>query len=162
MIEISKKQLILLIGIGAFIFNSINGFTYLTKVMFRDLQVWFDQKPIYNFWITELSMILIFTLIGILVINKLTKKQLRSDKELMKIFILWIIAYFVIQLSQYFYTVYGTSFVMENKHIEYGNYVDFIREDYTLQSFQSIFIFTRYLIFAVIVYLGQKTVTNHV
>jgi hypothetical protein len=162
LIEINKKQLILIIGIGAFILSAVNGFTYLIKVISRDFQIWLNQEPILNFWITELSQFLIFILLGILALRIFIRNYDFSLKRLMKIFIFWIIAYFISQLLQYLHTKYLTSFLLESKFEEFKMYSEYIRENYSLKSYQSSFVFFRYLIFGVIIYIGQKTVANTV
>lgn len=161
-IELNKKQIFYLIGIGAFILATIIGFTYFVRVAFRDIQIWFDQEPILNYWITECSLIIVYVLLGIISLRTIKTQKDYSENKLRKIFFLWIIAFIVSQLFQFLYTIFGTDFVLENRLDEFSNYTDFIRKEYLLNSYQSLFAILRYLIFAIMIFVAGKTVENRV
>ncbi|GEQ85430.1 hypothetical protein ULMS_09380 [Patiriisocius marinistellae] len=156
MIELSKKQIIYLIGIGAFILATIIGFTYFVRVALRDLQIWFNQEPNLNFWITEFSLFIVYILLGLYSIRTIKTLENFTEKRLRKIFFLWIIAFIVSQLFQFLYTIFGTDFVLDNRLDEFSNYTDFMRKEYLLNSYNSLFAIIRYLIFAVMIYIAGK------
>lgn len=162
MIELNKKQIFYFIGIGAFILATVMGFTYFVRVAFRDLQIWFDQDPILNFWITESSLFIVYILLGIFSLRTIKNQTKFSENRLRKLFFIWIVAFVLSQIFQYVYTIYGTRFVLENRADEFSKYSNFMREEYLLESYKSLFAILRYLIFAVLTYFAGKTVENTV
>lgn len=152
-----KKKQIILIGIGAFILGTINGITYLFGIILKHIQIWLAQKPIINFWTTELSIILLFILLGIFSLKWFNRKSDYSEKSLRKYFFFWVIGFFIVQIIQTSYGFFGTKFLIENKFDQFNFYVDKMRDEYLLNSYHSAFVILRYLIFALIIYIGQKT-----
>lgn len=152
-----KKKQVILIGIGAFILGTINGISYLLGIILKHAQIWLSQKPIINFWTTELSVILIFTLLGIISLRWFNQKSDYSEKSLRKYFFIWTVGFFAVQIIQTLYGFFGTEFIIENKFDQFKIYVDAMSGKHLLNSYQSVFVILRYLIFAIIIYIGQKT-----
>jgi len=160
-IDLNKKQILYLIGIGAFILSTIIGFTYLAQTVFRDIQIWFDQKPILNFWITESLLFIVFILLGLLSLKCIKSLKDFSENKLRKLFFLWVVAFIFSQGFQFLFSYYGTSLIIEKRQDAFSNYIDFIRSEYLLNSYQSLFAILRYLIFAAMIYFTKKTAENY-
>ncbi|NAS29562.1 hypothetical protein GTQ40_01125 [Flavobacteriaceae bacterium R38] len=156
MIKINKRQLVYLIGIGAFIISTLNVLTYLIKMGVRDFQILIGIEPSLNFWITELSVLLIFIIAEIVILKWFIKNDNYSKENIKKIFVFWIISFLGIEILQFIYPIVATPFILKNYEDVYFSYFNRLNSNRLITIMGSVFAILRYFIFGLILYIGQK------
>lgn len=152
----NNRILICFFGIGAFCILAVSGFSYLIRVILRDANFALNSKPILNYWTTELITLLIFLIVSLSSINWILKNSELIKNNINRTLFAFIGFYILFQLLQFLYTLYGTQIVMQNYIERFGNYSDFLKENPLYQTYGSLLIYLKYLIFGLLVYVKQK------
>jgi len=161
-LNITKSELINIIGIGTFTYLSISGFSILVEKIIRELFIIIKTDNSLNFWTTEIVDLALFTFISFFTVKFIIRIILKSKFKLRKIFISLFIGLFVIQVFQFLYAYYGTEYVMENYHERFVDFYEYLSGRPMLSFYSSIIATCKYLFFGIIILIGNKTVANNV
>jgi len=156
----NSKTLIGFFGIGAFCVLTIIGFSYLVKVILRDMNFVLNTKPILNYWTTELIALVFFGIVSFFSINWISKKSESINKNINYTLFSLIGFYVLFQLLQFLYTFYGTQYIMENHMDSLGKYYDYIKEKPFYETYSSLMLYVKYLIFGILIFIKTRTLTN--
>lgn len=160
--NITKSELIKIIGIGTFTYLSISGFSILVEKIIRELLIILKTDNTLNFWTTEIIDLALFTFISFFAVKFIIRIIVKSKFELRKIFITMFVGFFVIQILQFLYAYYGTEYVLENFHENFVDFYEYLNGRAILSLYSSIIATCKYLFFGIIILIGNKTVANNV
>ncbi len=143
----NKSTLYILIG-GFSLFLFIET-AYFTGLVLKDFLMFINQKPLLIFVLNELIQIISFTLLVVLGLRFISKKEL-VIKQLKSIPIVIIILCIVIQALQILYR--GFINFEENSLENLENYISYLNKNYVLYVITSILNYFQYVIFALVLF----------
>lgn len=151
-----KSQLTSLIGIGAFTYLSLSSFYILIKGILRELLIILKTDNAINFWTTEIAVLALFVVTSFLTVKFLVSVIENSEHKVRKLFILLVVAFFVIQILQFLHSYFGTSYVIENHNEKFIAFYDYLRENHIFGFYGSLFGTSKYILFGIIILMERK------
>ena len=117
----TNKSQIIFFGSVIFIWLTISSICYTLFLVFRDLMIIYDIDATLNIIISNILYLIIFTLLIYWAIKNL--KMLLK----MKAFLFLVTAFFIIQILQFFYTLYFYEYIFEIENIYIYKYFDQVK-----------------------------------
>lgn len=146
--SLTNKNLLYLL-IGAFSLFLFIEASYLIGLIVKHLLIMVEVNPLITFISTELVEIIVFisfTFYGL----KFLSSNIYSLLQLKSIAIRIIIVAIIVQVFQVLY--WTSSGYFEDLSINFESYASYLTENYMLQFISSIVAYTKYLIFALILF----------
>lgn len=147
---------LLIFGAGAFTLTSILGFSFLLNILLRDIFISQQMAPIQNFWITQVVVLLFFTGISWYAIHLAAKALPTTPSTTRKLFFISVGIFVLSQVLQTLYTIFGSEYIIQKYMVYYIQYFDVINAAPALNTYNSLLILLKYLIFGILIYTGYK------
>lgn len=146
----TEKNIIYLLGIGAFLYLGISSFILTIEYAFRDLFIYLGISPNNNFWFSKTIGLLLFGTILIFSIKTIVNSI--ENTKVYKIFLLLFCSFFIIQFLQFLYTYFITNYIFEKNIDKTKLYYNEI----TIALYSSYFTTIKYLVFGSIILLTVR------
>ena len=143
-------------GIGAFLFLSVQELSYLMEYILRDLHKLIVSEYEILLWFPELVGLLFFTIILIWTF-KIGPGLVENNSN--KIIVCLMVIFFFILFLKFLYPIFGTEFMLINYPEKFKSYFD-ARKNYITQAIIGVLQILKYVVFAVMLLGKRKTVAN--
>ncbi|MGB5700728.1 hypothetical protein [Muriicola sp.] len=153
--KITKADYFNLLGIGAFLFLSIQQFSSLVVFVLRYAQSVLFSGSKEFLWLPELIGLIVFTLILLWTLHRGSSMLINNPGKLLLIL---VILFFGITLLQILFPIIGAEFMVRHAE-EFADYSD-RRKNLFPQLILGLIKFLYYLVFLIVLFLKRKTVVN--
>ena len=155
--KIKQIDFINSLGIGVFLFLSVEELSYLLERILRDIHSLLISGSESFLWLPELIGLIFFTLIFLWAF-KTGPNLVRKNAN--KTFIYLMVIFFVILFLEFLYPIFGTKFMIEKYSEEYETYFD-LRKNYMTQGIISVIQALKIVVFTILIIIKRKTVANN-
>ncbi|NRD22093.1 hypothetical protein HNV10_02500 [Winogradskyella litoriviva] len=148
--KLITKQHLLFLVIGGFSILLTAEFAFFLGHITHQLFIITNQNPLYTIIAKEIVQLIVFIISVFIILKLITKQKVLNQKHL-KRQIIWLIAiYFIIQILQVLYNLYGIS-AFEGYNDKIKSYSEFIKENYLILISSSIVYYLQLIFFAFII-----------
>ena len=155
----NQTDLINKLGIGAFTFISINELSGLLEYLIENVLIITRSDPKLIIWLPQTISFILFAILviwSIKIIKQPTEQN--PQRTLNTLIFIW----FIILLSQFLITYFGTEILLDNYSEEFDFYHNADKGSLIFRGYLAFIPILHYLIFAIILLLKRKTVANNV
>ena len=148
--KLITKQHLLFLVMGGFSILLTAELAFFVGQITHQLFIITNQNPLFTIIAKEIVQLTVF-IISIFIILKLITKQKVFNQKHLKRQIIWLITiYFIVQILQVLYNIYGIS-SFEGYNDEIKTYREFIKENYLILISSSIVYYLQLIFFAFII-----------
>jgi hypothetical protein len=153
----NQTDFVNILGIGAFTFLSIIGFSDLLQFVFENILIIAKFNSNLILWFPKVISLVAFSiiLVWILKIYK-NPSEINIGKNLIKS----IVIFFGILLFHFLFSFLNSSFLATKYSSEFNTYYKSINENLELQGYISVIPIFKYIIFGIIILIKRKTIAN--
>ncbi|WP_299108048.1 hypothetical protein [uncultured Winogradskyella sp.] len=148
--KLITKQHLLFLVVGGFSILLTAELAFFVGQITHQLFIITNQNPLFTIIAKEIVQLTVF-IISVFIILKLITKQKVFNQKHLKRQIIWLITiYFIVQILQVLYNIYGIS-SFEGYNDEIKTYSEFIKENYLILISSSIVYYLQLIFFAFII-----------
>ncbi len=155
--KVNQSEFLKIIGVGAFLFLSIQELSSLFEYVLRDLHSLIVSESKTFLWLPEGIGLILFI---VLILWTFKAIPIFFKKDSNKLFIFLITIFFLILFLQLLYARIGTDFLLHNYFEEFDAYFD-ARKNYLTQITIGIIHSLKYVGFVALLIIKRKTDANN-